>query len=54
MVDTPGFSDSDNEDGNLIGEMIDVMKNGVKSVDGIVLLINGGALTRYFPLGRLI
>ena len=48
-MDTPGFSDSDGEQENLISEMLDVLKNKVKSVDCIVLLIKVST-TRFFLL----
>ena len=40
-MDTPGFGDSDNDDNNLINEMVDVLKNVVKTANGFVLLFNG-------------
>ena len=41
IVDTPGFGDSDNDDNNLINEMVDVLKDVVKTANGFVLLFNG-------------
>ena len=41
MVDTPGFGDGDGEMSELIDNMLDVLKNQVKSVEVIVLLIKG-------------
>ena len=41
IVDTPGFGDSDNDDDNLINEMVDVLKDVVKTANGFVLLFNG-------------
>ena len=41
IVDTPGFGDSDNDDNNLINEMVDVLKEKVKTANGFVLLFNG-------------
>ena len=40
-MDTPGFGDSDNDDNNLINEMVDVLKNEVKTANGFVLLFKG-------------
>ena len=40
-MDTPGFGDSDNDDNNLINEMVDVLKDVVKTANGFVLLFNG-------------
>ena len=39
VVDTPGLLDSDGQDTELIRGMIDVLKNKVKTVNCIVLLI---------------
>ena len=41
LVDTPGFGDSDNDDNELINEMIDALKNTIKTTNGFVLLFNG-------------
>ena len=41
VVDTPGFGDSDNDDGILINEMVDVLKNVIKTANGFLLLFNG-------------
>ena len=41
VVDTPGFGDSDNEDSELIDEMVNVLKNVVKTANTLVLLFNG-------------
>lgn len=41
VIDTPGLGDSEVQDPELIREMLDVLKNTVKSVDAIVLLISG-------------
>ena len=41
VVDTPGFGDSDNDDGILINEMVDVLKNVIKTTNGFLLLFNG-------------
>ena len=40
-MDTPGFGDSDNDDGVLIEEMMDTLANVVDHVDTIVLLLDG-------------
>ena len=41
VVDTPGFGDSDNDDGILINEMVEVLKNVIKTTNGFLLLFNG-------------
>ena len=41
IVDTPGFGDTDNDDNNLMNEMVDVLKEKVKTANGFVLLFNG-------------
>jgi len=41
IVDTPGFGDSDGDDGELIQEMMDVLSNQLKSANSIVLAIDG-------------
>ena len=41
IVDTPGFGDTDNDDNNLINEMVDLLKEKVKTTNGFVLLFNG-------------
>ena len=41
VVDTPGFGDSDNDDNNLINEMVQALKNVVKTANGFILLFNG-------------
>ena len=41
IVDTPGFGDSDNDDNNLINEMVEALKNVVKTANGFLLLFNG-------------
>ena len=41
VVDTPGFGDSNNDDGVLINEMVDVLKNVIKTANGFLLLFNG-------------
>ena len=44
MIDfalTPGFGDSDNDDNNLINEMVDALKDIIKTANGFVLLFNG-------------
>ena len=38
---TPGFGDSDNDDNNLINEMVDALKDIIKTANGFVLLFNG-------------
>ena len=40
-MDTPGFGDSDNDDLFLMNEMVDFLKEKVKTVNGFVLLFNG-------------
>ena len=40
-MDTPGFGDSDNDDNNLMNEMIEILKNIIKTANGFVLLFNG-------------
>ena len=41
VVDTPGFGDSENDDGILINEMVEVLKNVIKTTNGFLLLFNG-------------
>ena len=41
IVDTPGFGDSDGEDNILIAEMVDTLKNVVKTANGFLLVFNG-------------
>jgi len=41
IVDTPGFGDSDNEDGVLIDEMMNVLNQNVVSANVILLLLKG-------------
>merc|ERR1719348_2955395 len=41
IVDTPGFGDSDNEDGELIEEMMDVLKNSIGYTQSILLVLKG-------------
>ena len=41
IVDTPGFGDTDNDDNNLMNEMVDALKNVVKTANGFILLFNG-------------
>ena len=41
IVDTPGFGDSDGDDNQLINEMIDALKNVLKSTNGFLLLFKG-------------
>merc|ERR1719312_2328504 len=41
VVDTPGFSDSDNEDEKLIEEMMDVLANTINHADTLLLLLKG-------------
>ena len=41
IVDTPGFGDSDNDDNSLINEMVEALKNVVKTANGFILLFNG-------------
>ena len=40
-VDTPGFGDSDGEDNMLINEMVDTLKNVVKTANGFLLVFKG-------------
>ena len=41
QIDTPGFGDSDGEDNILIAEMVDTLKNVVKTANGFLLVFNG-------------
>ena len=41
IVDTPGFGDSDGEDNMLINEMVDTLKNVVKTANGFLLVFKG-------------
>ena len=41
IVDTPGFGDSDNDDNDLINEMVEALKDIIKTANGFVLLFNG-------------
>ena len=41
IVDTPGFGDSDNDDNELLDEMVETLKDTVKTTNGFVLLFNG-------------
>ena len=41
IVDTPGFGDSDGEDNMLINEMVDTLKNVIKTANGFLLVFNG-------------
>ena len=43
VVDTPGFGDSDQEDSALIDEMMNVLKNTVKSASVLFLVLDGGS-----------
>ena len=46
IVDTPGFGDSEGEDNELINEMVDTLKNVVKTANGF-LLVSKGTDTRF-------
>ena len=41
IVDTPGFGDSDNDDNDLMNEMVQALKNAIKTANGFLLLFNG-------------
>ena len=41
IVDTPGLSDSDGEDSQLINELVDYLKNDLKSTNAFLLLLKG-------------
>ena len=41
IVDTPGFGDSDGQEGILIDEMVKFMKDEVKSTNAFLLLFHG-------------
>ena len=41
IIDTPGFGDSNNDDDELLDEMINALKDNVKSTNGFVILFNG-------------
>ena len=41
VVDTPGFGDSDGEDNMLINEMVDTLKNVIKTANGFLLVFSG-------------
>ena len=41
VVDTPGFGDTDNDDNELIDEMVNVLKNKVKTTNVFLLAFNG-------------
>jgi len=41
VVDTPGFSDSDNQDGALLKDMTKFLKNNLKEAEVLVLLLDG-------------
>jgi len=41
VIDTPGFGDSDNDDNILITEMVDALKNSIKTANTFLLTFNG-------------
>ena len=41
VVDTPGFGDTDKQDGKLIDKMIRTLKDDIKTTNGFLLLFNG-------------
>ena len=41
IVDTPGFGDSDGQDNMLINEMVDTLKNVIKTTNGFLLVFKG-------------
>ena len=41
VIDTPGFSYGDEDESYLIEEMMDVLRNKIKSVNVIILLVKG-------------
>jgi hypothetical protein len=41
IVDTPGFGDSDNDDNDLMNEMVQALKDVIKTANGFILLFNG-------------
>ena len=41
VVDTPGFGDSNGEDGVLIDEMVKALKDDIKTTNGCLILFNG-------------
>ena len=41
IVDTPGFGDSEGDDNMLINEMVDTLKNVIKTANGFLLVFNG-------------
>ena len=41
VVDTPGFADSDKQDGVLMKDMTDFLKNNLKKAEVVVLLLDG-------------
>ena len=49
IVDTPGFGDSDGQEGILIDEMVKLMKDEVKSTNVFLLLFHGQV--DYVPSG---
>jgi len=54
VVDTPGLGDSDKEDSELIDRMMDFLKNGLKSAEAIVLLLDGGETRFHEGLQRML
>ena len=40
-MDTPGFGDSNGEDGVLIDAMVTALKDDIKTTNGFVILLNG-------------
>ena len=40
-MDTPGFGDSNEEDGVLIDAMVTALKDDIKTTNGFVILLNG-------------
>ena len=41
IIDTPGFSDTDGEDSQLIDDLVNYLKNDLKTTNAFLLLLKG-------------